>query len=202
MKPHFRFLQPAIMAGLLVAGSAHAALIEFTDRAAFDAATTAQLVEGYTAPAGSYTEISNSTYNGIGYSIDTFMVDPGYSPGLYQWNTGAVLLIDSPGTLTFAPVNAFGADFGTILAQARSITVTINGVASLITTSLRPELRFFGWVSTDPITSIQLSTTSDYMILDNVTRAALAPTPVPEPESLALLGLGMLGLALSRRRRR
>jgi hypothetical protein len=201
MKPLSTLLQSAVMAGLFVAGGAHAALIAFTDRAAFNAATTAQLVEGYTAPFGSYTEISNSTYNGIGYSIDTFMVDPAYSPGLYQWNTGAVLLIDSPGTLTFAPVNAFGADFGTILAQARSITVTINGVTSVITTSLRPELRFYGWVSTDPITSIQLSTTSDYMILDNVTRAALAPTPVPEPESLALLGLGMLALALARRRR-
>ncbi|UUZ53051.1 PEP-CTERM sorting domain-containing protein [Massilia sp. H-1] len=127
------------------------------------------------------------------------MVDPAYSPGLYQWNTGAVLLIDSPATLTFAPVTAFGADFGTILAQARSITVTINGVSNVITTSARPELSFYGWTSSAAITSVQISTSADYLILDNVTRAARAPAQVPEPASLALLGLGMLGLALARR---
>lgn len=201
MKPLAKFFQSAAVAGLFVASTAHAALIEFTDRAAFIAATTSDVVEGYTAPANSYTEISNSTYNGIGYSTDTFMVDPGYSPTLYQWNSGAVLLVDSPGTLTFAPVTAFGADFGTILGQAGSITVTINGVANVITTSLRPELRFYGWVSSTAITSVQLSTTSDYMILDNVTRADRVAAPVPEPESLALLALGLFALGLIRRHR-
>lgn len=196
------FIQAGALAALFAATSAQAALILYTDRAAFDAATTGTVVEPYTAPLNSFTEISNTTYNGIGYSSDTYLVDPGYSPTLYQWNSGAVLLIDSPATLTFGASTAFAADFGTILGQANNVTVTLNGIATVISTSLRPELSFYGWTSTDPITSVQISTSADYLILDNVTRARRAPpVDVPEPDSIALLGLGLLGLALSRKRR-
>jgi hypothetical protein len=197
------FSAAALLATLLAAAPASAALVQYANRTDFNAATSGQVVEQYTAPAGSYTPLGFATYNGITYPDYAYMIDPAYAPALYQWNSGAILLLDNSSSLTFAPVTAFAADFGT-LSFGGSLTVTIDGISQTLMAAATQDLTFFGFTSTNPFTSITLSTNRELLVLDNVTLATAVVTPpvgVPEPAPLALMGLAIAALAARRKRR-
>lgn len=199
MKTFLRYISTAIFSvGLLASSGASAALIEFTTRAAFDAATTAQIVEPFTAPEGSYIALFSQTYNGINYPPFAYMIDPGYAPDLYQFGSGAILLLSNDTSLSFAPVSAFAADFAALGGDGSDITITIGGIEVVLATSPQ-ELTFHGFISTTPFTSISLASAAELIVLDNVTRASAA-TGIPEPRSFALFALALAGLALARRR--
>lgn len=194
-------LASVLTASLLACTSASATIIKFTSRAAFNAATTAQVVQPNFAPPGDFVDVSSATIGGISYPDPAFMIDPGLAPALYEFGTGPILLLQGTSSLTFGPVSAFAADFGTILPPAGPVTITIDGIAFVLATSSQPELTFYGFVSTTPFSSVSFFTAAQFLILDNVTLANPAgPASVPEPESLAMLGLGLAALAWSRRR--
>ncbi|MBC7684680.1 MAG: PEP-CTERM sorting domain-containing protein [Bdellovibrionales bacterium] len=192
-----------LMAGLLACTSSNAAIIEFTSRAAFSAATTGQTVEPNSAPPGQLVDVAFKTINGITYPDYAFMVDPAFAPSQYEFSTGPVLLLADESSLSFGPVFAFAADFATIRPPGGPITITIDGISFVLPTSAVFELTFYGFISTTPFTSVSFVTEAEFIILDNVTlaNAAAGPAPVPEPESIALLGLALAALAWSRRRR-
>ena len=190
----------ALTAGLLASASATAALIQFTSRAAFDAATTGQIIEPNIAPENSYIPLGFVTYNGITYPGYAYMIDPGYEPDLYEYGTGPVLLLANDTSLSFSPVTAFAADFASLGDFGTDVTITINGETQVLTMSPRQELTFYGFISSSPFSSVSLSTDAELLILDNVTRAN-AIAAIPEPASFALFGLALAGLACTRRRR-
>ena len=198
-------LKAAAIAGALFASTlAHAALVTYTDRDAFDAATTLRSIEPNQAPPGSYYYVGGLDYNGIQYPGYAYFIDPAYQPDLYEWGSGAVLLLASETSLSFAPATAFAVDFGT-LPDGYPITVTIDGMSTVIGTPQQRQLTFYGWTSSTPFTQVTFSTGAQLLILDNVTRGYAQvgpppPTQVPEPAPLAAIGLGLLGIAAGRRR--
>jgi hypothetical protein len=201
--PLFALRSGVFAVALAASAASHAALIGYSSRAAFDAATTLQFTEPNVAPENGFYQLSNLNYNGFLYPDYAYMVDPGYTPSLYQWGSGPVLLLARDSRLGFAPITAFGADFGT-LPDGFTLTVTIDGIATMIPTPRQRQLTFYGFTSDTPFSTVAFSTNAQYLILDNATRAtALANTPpdsqVPEPAPLAMLGLAMAAIAARRR---
>ncbi len=193
----------AALGALAISNAAQAAQVRYTSISDFNNATTNRLVEPNSAPAGDYTYVGFETVNGISYPDNAYMIDPGYAPDVYDWGSGAVLLLDGIAKLSFAPTHAFAADFGTLNTGA-PITVTINGVSTVVNTALEKRLTFYGWVSDTAFTSVSFSTPEQYLILDNVTRAnspnVPPPVDIPEPGGVLLAGLAMALLAHRRRR--
>ena len=182
----------------------------YTNRAAFNAATTGQVVSDF-----------SSLGNGTGYgqnfagtnwtlTASTGLIisyDPNSTPD-YQFNSGKVLALagSSPTVGTFTPgagVTAFGFDFG-VRAVNAGAGVTINGVT--YTAPGAPALSFFGIVNTAGVGPIALSFDAARGVLDNVTVASAAPVvggAVPEPATwgMMMIGFGAAGLAIRRRER-
>ncbi len=143
MKLLFSYLNiAAVIAMTAFCASAGAAVVQYSDLAAFNAVTSGNIVESNSAPAGDYTPIGNSLINGITYPDYAYMVDPAYNNVIYAWGSGPVLLLSSSSTLTFAPTTAFGALFGTFQPYAADILVEINGSVHLIASADYPTLSF------------------------------------------------------------
>jgi hypothetical protein len=179
---------------LLAANSAQAATVQFTDLTSFQANTTGITTidfEGL-APAGSFTNYGSGglTTSGVSFTDSgnyLFAVDPAYSPGLYDWGSGAVLLGNTGGTITAtlpSGVNAVGSDIMSILGYASPFIITLSTGESFNINSLNyPDRQFVGFTSDVDITSISFQATGGYTELDNFRfgTAAVATASVPEP---------------------
>lgn len=194
-----------------VATPAKAGFVLYTNRAAFEAATTNRTVidfEGITNQSHWYGNSTGSAFGGVTFTESSgrlFVLTPSAygTSGTTAYLTNA--LGRSPIIATFAePHYAVGMDIGQLFnsdgASSGSIVVSIpNGPAlglvgpGLAGTSL--PLTFFGWVSDTPFSSVEFYSTLGSMI-DNFTFGErLETTAVPAPGSAMLLGVGMTSLA-------
>src|SRR5690348_16691218 len=133
----------AVVLGLVAVGPVTAEPIFYTDRAAFTAnATNLQTIdfEGIAPPGGfqAFPPPAGLTQRGVNFVGATatdllFVIDPAFSPPLYDWNSGAVLSVQTvpPGVTSTVRVTlpdgitAVGSDIMTILPYAAPVTVTL-----------------------------------------------------------------------------
>ena len=112
-------------------------------------------------------------------------------------------------TLSFlSPILAWGADFGDLSqGNVQRTSINFGGMTLVPTSTSQTAVRFFGFVSSTPFSSLTFSSTgtNDGFGIDNVSYAFAnaAPMPgVPEPATWAMLlaGFGAIGFAMRRKR--
>ncbi len=207
-----RFVSLALSACVLAAASsARAATITYADRTSFLAAAGAVSTidfegvaadsgfEQFSAPAGFTTHGVNFNVDVAGGNSQLFVVG-----SHFYYSTAVLSFQESPTAVesllvTLAgPTTAFGADIGAFVGSNWIVTLS-NGDSLTAPAPDFDGLRFFGFTSTTPFTSLVISSTNGIDNLDNVTVGSPVLSSVPEPASLMLLTTGFAA-ALARRR--
>jgi hypothetical protein len=192
--------------------SAEASVLTYSNPAAFDAATTEQVTNGFSAGGAPYIPLGSPgsatagdvtlTANGYAFIIGTGFYD-GYGADFFS-GQGSI-----PETITFSfskPVDAFAFDFGSYDFANDPLTLTLSN-GDTVNLRLPPTPgadEFIGLTSDSYITSASLTdSTDDVLDIIDVTTAdatTVNNASVPEPGSLVLAGIGLIGLGALRRR--
>ena len=177
-----------LMASVLPTG---ATFTTYNDRAAFMAAlgSSSATVEPFSSNLAFV--VGDNLYNGINFRITGTVGGNGISGGILNGDEFTNTSVDYIFAL---PIFAIGADF-TGAATASGLTWTINGTPFQLF-SASPGTGFFGVISTDAFTTVDVSSANEIYSLDNLTYA------VPEPATVAFCGFGLLSLIVLRRRGR
>ncbi len=201
----------------LVAGSARAGVIFYSDLESFNAAVagaslSTSLIDFESVPVSTYNTSAGVTTGGLNFvgpafgSYFLWVSTEAAWGGNFAPGTGNTLNGIGEIDITLpAGTFAFGANMGNsyVWATGGSAGVAVHlstGETDYTPTSPSRLFPFFGFVSESPVNSVILSGAS-FVTIDNVmSGSAAAASPVPEPSTL-LLSASAIVLALVRRRR-
>jgi hypothetical protein len=148
----------------------------------------------FTTPnSGGEINVNSANYNGPSDQSSAYLVSS-------QYSGGAPDIIDialSPST------TAFGLDFDTLFNSTTATFTLSNGYSTVVSnTSTEGDAEFIGFLSSTPISSVQISVpdSQSVVVSDFVTATATTVSAAPEPSIwlLMIFGLGGIGLMLRR----
>ena len=190
-------------AGLLMADSASAVTTYYSNQSDWTSAVTGITTETYESYAWNYSG-GDYLYNkpsvalgGITYSFagniygtnsNVVLNDAPYLSGKY------LLWQNSPNLMTVTlpnPVNAIAFKYGDFFGGSKNLSVSLGNGDSTTVGTLSNSYAFFGAVSDTAFASFSLDAGNNFLIIDDLSRAA---TPTPIPGALVLFGSGLLGL--------
>ena len=194
---------------LVMANTANASVMFFTDRTSFqNAITVGQTVdfESLFPPVSMSIAFGDATFvstDGSGIHRTEAGEFGGASRRLAAQNSGGIRIQLAGGHF------AIGLDVGELFGNAVgqfSLTSNNNALLDSRTTpagSFGPSPSFVGWTSTDEIGSLEffIVAGAPFETIDNVTLDATTASVVPAPATLTLLALGLLGVGFARRMR-
>jgi hypothetical protein len=198
---------------LASAGAASAAVTEYTDQTAFDAAasnTSSFNFNGLSAP-GSLT-LGDLSSDNLSFSASGSNVPVLWGGGLFYGGSSFFSSVSlAPGLdpaellCTLAGATAIGFIYGDFADEgALPFTVTLSSgeTFSLSTPALAGvDTGFVGFISNQPITSVTFSDEGQAFDLIQVERSPGSVVGAPEPGPLSLMAAGLLALAALARRR-
>jgi len=198
---------------MALATPAHAAVIWYTSKSSFDAASSTSLLETFEAVAPKDTALAIIVSNGVTYtpnapSTNVWVASPGYDnfgDGV-PTTTTSILVATGDEDFTAAFSTAYTAiGFDVYLNGLGDVTVSLFGTSGLLDTFVDTRnldtQEYYGFISDEAITAIRFDSTLGGQLntgIDNV--AVGAALAVPEPAPLAVLGAGLIAFAWLRRR--
>jgi hypothetical protein len=203
----------AVLALAFVAPS-HATSISFyLTKPLFDSAVTTTLLEDFEAFAPKDTALASFVSKGVTYTglagspfPNVWVASPGYSNfgvGVPQPTTTSILVAngDEDFRMDFS-MNPLAVGFDVYFNGLGQVETTVKtGAITFTFTDLRGlnNVGFYGFISSDPITSVEFKSTFGGRLNTGVDNIVIA-TAVPEPATLALFGGGLVALRARRRK--
>jgi hypothetical protein len=195
-----------------IAGSADAAVTEYTSQSAFDAAAPAASTFGFNAGGVTSVEPNPATFGTLSFSDNVtaddtadggipllFLVSatdtPTYGRDFLSYqneNLGISAEIDSAGA------TAIGFSYGSNVPAGDATLTLSTGDSFTITPSTTAS--FIGFTSTSPITSVSVDYPNSFAF-DLISVSSLSAVPEPASWAMMLVGFGGLGAAMRSRRK-
>jgi len=187
---------------LILAGSSHAAVLTSTAAPQL-AGATIHTFDDVTPGAYAVLNLPGVQIIGNGGPMSVDSNNSSFGIGGRQLNnySGSPSSFDLVFT---APVGAFGIYSGAVNAPWVYTAYDVDGneLESFTTPGTCCGVEFYGLANAAGIARVNLRTSYDWAVFDNLYVAALAPADLPEPASIALFGAAIAAYAGTRRAKR
>jgi hypothetical protein len=218
----FYFVLIVMITSALMTVPASATALLYTDRVAWEAATSGLFTidfEGLATPGvpSNHSTAGGLTIGGVQFigltppsSYYLYGQDPATSPN-FSWNSGDVLIGPNAAwgggyievNLPAGGVTSVGTDLMTHTPFAQPVVVSLStGESFTVGTYGNPTRAFVGFTSDVPLTSIRFTPENGYSIIDNFSDGSAPGAEVSEANPLVLGATGLLSLWIARRLRR